>query len=79
MAETGSDGFREPGARVVGLALRRARQTPAGISSMPWREVIGVIEDVHENGVEKKPPETVYWPTMMRPFTGPTGWTRFAP
>ncbi len=24
-----------------------------------------MVEDVHENGVEKKAPETVYWPTMM--------------
>jgi len=40
---------------------------------MPWREVVGVIEDVHENGVEKKPPETVYWPTMMSDIYGPSG------
>jgi predicted permease len=27
-----------------------------------WHEVIGVIEDVRENGVQEKAPETVYWP-----------------
>ena len=48
---------------------KRLREYPM----MPWREVIGVIEDVHENGVEKKPPETVYWPTMMSDIFGPTG------
>jgi predicted permease len=26
-----------------------------------WHEVIGVVEDVHEEGVEEKAPETVYW------------------
>ena len=39
---------------------------------MPWKEVIGVVEDVHEHGVEKKPPETVYWPTLMADIFGPS-------
>jgi putative ABC transport system permease protein len=30
----------------------------------PWSEVIGVVEDVRENGVQAAPPETVYWPSM---------------
>jgi predicted permease len=47
---------------------KRLREFP----SMPWREVIGVVEDVHENGVEKKTPETVYWPTMMPGLYGPS-------
>jgi predicted permease len=37
----------------------------------PWREVVGVVEDVHQNGVQKKAPETVYWPTMMPGLYGP--------
>jgi predicted permease len=48
---------------------KRLREYPM----MPWKEVIGVIEDVHQNGVEKKPPETVYWPTMMADLYGPSG------
>jgi predicted permease len=32
---------------------------------LPWREVIGVIQDVRENGVQENAPEIVYWPTMM--------------
>jgi predicted permease len=47
---------------------KRLREYPG----MPWKEVIGVIEDVHQNGVEKKPPETVYWPTMMADLYGPS-------
>lgn len=27
----------------------------------PWREVIGVVGDVHENGVHVEAPATVYW------------------
>ncbi len=38
---------------------------------MPWNEVIGVVQDVRENGVQAKAPETVYWPTMMASLYGP--------
>jgi predicted permease len=39
--------------------------------SMPWQEVIGVVQDVHENGVQEQAPPTVHWPTMMRDLYGP--------
>src|SRR6266704_1077425 len=39
--------------------------------SMPWHEVIGVIEDVRENGVQEKAPETVYWPSLAGDLYGP--------
>jgi predicted permease len=32
---------------------------------MPWHEVIGVVQDVRENGVQEKAPEIVYWPTLI--------------
>jgi predicted permease len=32
--------------------------------SMPWHEVIGVIQDVRENGVQTNAPEIVYWPAL---------------
>jgi predicted permease len=30
-------------------------------SAMPWHEVVGVIQDVHEKGLQEKAPEIVYW------------------
>ena len=39
--------------------------------SMPWREVVGVVEDVRENGVDQVSPATVYWPSMMHDIFGP--------
>ena len=36
----------------------------------PWREIIGVSEDVHYDGVEKPTPALVYWPLMMDHFAG---------
>src|ERR1700730_5624180 len=38
--------------------------------SMPWHEVIGVIQDVRERGVQEKAPEIVYWPPMMEYLFG---------
>lgn len=39
-------------------------------SAMPWREVIGVVQDVRERGVQEKAPEIVYWPPMMQYLFG---------
>ena len=37
---------------------------------LPWREVIGVIQDVHEKGVQEKATEIVYWPPMVENIYG---------
>jgi predicted permease len=39
--------------------------------SMPWYEVIGVVQDVRENGVDQISPATVYWPSMSHDIFGP--------
>ena len=31
----------------------------------PWREIVGVVENVYDNGVNVKPPEFAYWPALM--------------
>jgi hypothetical protein len=53
---------------------KRLRESP----KMPWHEVIGVIQDVREKGVQQTAPETVYWaPLMENPFgPGPEQATR---
>src|SRR5262245_13430540 len=33
-----------------------------------WREVIGVVGDVRDEGLDKKAPTTVYWPMLMSKF-----------
>lgn len=37
----------------------------------PWNEVIGVVQDVREKGVQDNAPEIVYWPPLMENFFGP--------
>jgi predicted permease len=34
-------------------------------AGMPWHEVVGVVQDVRENGVDQVSPATVYWPSLM--------------
>jgi len=47
---------------------KRIRQFP----TMAWREVIGIIGDVRENGVQEEAPGIVYWPSMMADIFGPS-------
>jgi predicted permease len=46
---------------------KRFREFPG----MPWYEVVGVAQDVRENGVDQISPATVYWPPMMHDIYGP--------
>jgi predicted permease len=34
-------------------------------TSDAWREIVGVAEDVYDNGVQVKPPTMAYWPALM--------------
>lgn len=35
-----------------------------------WREVIGVVRDVHEDGVDQEAPSSAYWPVLSAHFEG---------
>jgi predicted permease len=39
--------------------------------SMPWHEIVGVVQDVRENGADQVSPATVYWPSVMPDICGP--------
>jgi predicted permease len=39
-------------------------------STDDWREVIGVVADVHDDGVSNPAPASVYWPIVMDRFEG---------
>jgi predicted permease len=45
---------------------KQLRQDPA----MPWHEVVGVVQDVHETALYQPPPAIVYWPTMSAYLNG---------
>jgi predicted permease len=45
---------------------KRVRQ----FTSMPWQEVIGVVQDVRQHGVDERAPAIIYWPAMLNdPYT----------
>jgi putative ABC transport system permease protein len=64
---------RRPVAMVSENLAREMWGTPSGaigkrlreFPSTPWYEVIGVVQDVRENGVQEKAPEIVYWSSLM--------------
>jgi predicted permease len=61
--------------RVVIVSENLAREfwgtAPAAIGkrlqtlpTAPWQEIIGVVHNVHDNGVDRPPPAVVYWPAF---------------
>ncbi|HUF74011.1 MAG TPA: ABC transporter permease [Gammaproteobacteria bacterium] len=47
-------------------ALGRRIRLPFGEDA--WREVIGVVQSVHQDGLYAEPPSLVYWPVRMERF-----------
>ncbi len=45
---------------------KQIRENNAGV----WREVVGVVGDVRQDGVQEKAPSIVYWPLMLEKFSG---------
>jgi putative ABC transport system permease protein len=54
--------WREPQA-AVGKRIREG-------NGSPWREIIGVVSDVYDDGVHRQAPTIVYWPSFMENFIG---------
>ncbi len=54
--------WREPSAALG----KRVRESPGS----PWREVVGVVADERDDGVDRKAPTFVCWPMLMDDFEG---------
>lgn len=54
--------WRDPQA-AVGKRIREG-------DASPWREVVGVVGDVYDDGVHRAAPAIVYWPSFMESFFG---------
>jgi predicted permease len=51
-------------AAALGQRIRESPQTPV------WRDIVGVVENVHEDAVHEPAPAMAYWPVMMEQFNG---------
>ena len=54
--------WRDPPAAVG----KRIRENPTG----PWHEIVGVVGDVHDDGLHEAARATVYWPMLIDNFWG---------
>jgi predicted permease len=54
--------WKEPAA-AIGKRIRENNNSA-------WREVVGVVGDEHDDGVDKKATATAFWPIMMAQFEG---------
>ena len=58
------------GSPAAALGQRIRDSAPA--STDLWREIVGVVENVHEDALYQAAPTFVYWPVMMENFNGNT-------
>jgi putative ABC transport system permease protein len=57
---------REVWGSPAGALGQHIREAPSAI----WGEVVGVVQDVHEDAVHQSAPPFVYWPVLMENFSG---------
>jgi predicted permease len=76
----------EKGGRVAVISAEYARELAgepaaalgkrirfASFDQNPWREVVGVVQNIYENGLYQAPPSMVYWPAFAEDmFNNPT-------
>jgi len=62
--------WREP-SNALGKQIRETLNSP-------WREVIGVVADVREDGVDHAAPAIAYWPMLMANFQSAPHWAQRA-
>jgi putative ABC transport system permease protein len=53
-------------AAALGKRIRESAPEVPG----PWREVIGVVQDIQEDALNRSPPTMVYWPVLTEQFWG---------
>jgi predicted permease len=60
--------FWKSPAAAVGHRIRES-------GTSPWREIVGVVGDVYDDGVHRPAPAIVYWPWAMPQYYGTSGIT----
>jgi predicted permease len=65
-----SENFAREGWGSPAAALGGRIDVPAPSGPPVWREIVGIVEDVHEDALHQPAPTMVYWPVMMDSFGG---------
>ncbi len=56
------------GSPAAALGQRIHESAPA--ASIVWREIVGIVEEVHEDALHQAAPAMAYWPVLMDNFAG---------
>jgi predicted permease len=56
------------GSPAAALGQRIHESAPA--ASIVWREIVGIVEEVHEDALHEAAPAMAYWPVLMDNFAG---------
>jgi len=51
-------------------AIGKRVRNESGDDAAPWREIVGVLGDVRDDGLDRDPVPLVYWPAVMERFWG---------
>lgn len=51
-------------------AIGKRVRNESGSDDVPWREIVGVLADVHDEGLDRDPVPIVYWPAAVERFWG---------
>ncbi|HEX6997200.1 MAG TPA: FtsX-like permease family protein [Gammaproteobacteria bacterium] len=51
-------------------AAALGKRIRAPVAGDPWREVVGVVQSVHEAALHERPESFVYWPTLLEQMHG---------
>jgi predicted permease len=49
---------------------KRVHEPTGSAATATWKEIVGVVQDVHEIGLYQPAPAMVYWPVLMDDFGG---------
>jgi predicted permease len=56
------------------------KRISSGMTGADWREIVGVVGNIRDDGVAAEPTSTVYWPMLIdNPFVETTGAELFSP
>ena len=52
------------------LEVTAEQKEASRLTKDEWREIVGVVGNTHDDGMDKESPSSVYWPILIARFEG---------